>query len=231
MEDSTPGGAVEQNAQVEGDHSSCRLCEILHGDSSADSFDSMWLADTDHKALISVGAMVPGWTLVCPTQHQVNLVDCYDNPTFARFTSSVLSFLERRHGKCAVFEHGAHREDSLTGCGVGHAHLHLVPVGFPLSVEALRFAPELNWRPCVASDIREVADGQEYLYVSDEYRGADTQGLLCILRSPVSQFFRKVIGHRIGLGEFFDYKKYPMLELGLASAQQLRGDVRASVEV
>lgn len=52
---------------------------------------------------------------------------------------------------------------------------------------------------------------------------------------PISQFFRRVIASRVGLGELFDYKRYPMMEIGLsslarlsASAASLQGEQAAS---
>lgn len=208
------------------DQEACGICQVLRGVRD-DAFDSVWLADERHKALISVGALVPGWTVVFPMSHGANLAERYAEPAFTRFTEQALSLLHTRYGRCSVFEHGADTETSQTGCGVGHAHLHLVPLGFPLAVEALRHAPELDWQRTTASDVRRLAQDGEYLFVSDEYCGTDTVGLFARLHSPTSQFFRKLVAQRLGLAEFHDYKKFPMLDLARASAAEMREVARA----
>jgi len=217
-----------EDVRTEATQDDCRLCAILRDGSAVDAFESVWLGGDEYKALISVGAMVPGWTLVCPIEHEVNLTDHYSKSRFQDFVRKAHTHLQRRYGRCVVFEHGARREDSLTGCGVGHAHLHLVPLSFPLSLEALRSAPELDWRPCVMAQVQDLAAGGEYLFVADEYEGPTTAGLLARLDTPTSQFFRRVIAGRLGLPEFFDYKKYPMLDIARSSAEELRAVVTAS---
>lgn len=219
---------MKNEVQTQVGHADCRLCTILR-DGAADNFDSVWLASDEYKALISIGAMVPGWTLICPIDHDVNLADRYRDSRLHDFVQKSLQHLQRSYGACAVFEHGARAEDSLTGCGVGHAHLHLVPLNFPLSVEAIRFAPELNWQHCTMAEVSAIASGSEYLFVANEYASQNTSGLLAKLDTPTSQFFRRVIASRLGLAEFFDYKKYPMRDIAEFSAQALRAAVTATV--
>lgn len=219
---------MKHHIQTDPALAACRMCSILNDGAAADAFDSIWLASDEYKALISVGSMVPGWTLVCPIKHEINLTGQYGNSHFLDFVQTALGHLERRYGKCVVFEHGSYREDSLTGCGVGHAHLHLVPLDFPLAVEALRSATELDWQPCSITQVQDIAANSEYLFVANEYAGPGTSGLLAKLDTPVSQFFRRVIANRLGLPEFFDYKKYPMLDIAQSSAEALRAVVTAN---
>lgn len=206
-----PQGAKEVN---------CRFCALLGG--AQDSFSSIWLEDDAFKAMVSVGSFIPGWTLICPVTHAVNLVDYYNLQDFWDFASHAAHLIVRRYGTCAMFEHGAAQETSLTGCGVGHAHGHLVPLNFSLEVEAREFAPELTWRECRAEDVKVVADGKEYLFAATSFNGAQTRGILCVLETPTSQFFRQVIASKLGIGDLYDYKKYPMLEMARASAFELQ---------
>ena len=218
---------MKHEVRTEIGQADCRLCAILRDD-AADSFDSVWLASDEYKALISIGAMVPGWTLICPIEHDVNLADRYRDPNLHDFAHKTIGHLQQSYGPCAVFEHGSRAEDSFTGCGVGHAHLHLVPLNFPLAVEALRSAPELNWQRCAIAEVSTVASGSEYLFVANDYAGPDTSGLLAKLDTPTSQFFRRVIANRLGLAEFFDYKKYSMRDIAESSAHALRAAVMAT---
>jgi diadenosine tetraphosphate (Ap4A) HIT family hydrolase len=198
---------------------------LLRG--TSDVFDSTWLADGGYKAMVSVGALVSGWTLICPEAHAVNLCDHYGRKEFWKFASDAAGAIERRYGKCSYFEHGASSEMSLTGCGVGHAHGHLVPLDFSLESEARREAPNFAWRECLVIEAGALARGREYLFVASAFRGQATKGSLCILEAPTSQFFRQLIARRLGIGDLYDYKKYPMLDIAAASARELRRHVSA----
>ena len=198
----------------------CRFCSLLQG--ATDAFDSAWLSEGGYRAIVSVGALVSGWSLVCPVNHVVNLSDEYTQRNFWKFASDAARVLEDRYGPCAFFEHGASNEASLTGCGVGHAHGHLVPLSFSLEAEACLTAPEMEWRKCFASEVKAVAACREYLFVADKFEGAGSVGSLCILTEPTSQFFRRLIARKIGIGDLYDYKKYPMLDMATQSASELR---------
>lgn len=198
----------------------CRFCSLLNG--AEDKFNSTWLSDDAYRAIVSVGSFVPGWSMVCPVSHHINLSDFYRRQDFWDFTSIAADAVSRRYGKFTMFEHGAGTESSLTGCGVGHAHGHLVPLDFSLENEALKVAPELNWQQCRAADIKALVRGGEYLFVASTFEAEQTVGRLCVLETPTSQFFRKVIANKLGIGELYDYKKYPMLEIAQTSASELR---------
>lgn len=198
----------------------CRFCSLLNG--ADDSFDSCWMAEGSYKAIVSAGTLVPGWTLICPTHHIVNLSDDYRTNGYWRFASAVSEVLVSRYGDCAMFEHGAANEVSLTGCGVGHAHSHLVPLHFSLEEAARGASPDLFWHECQAKDIKALAKGNEYLFVASKFSENRTTGSLCLLKSPTSQFFRKVIANKLGIAEQYDYKKYPRLDVASNSAQELR---------
>jgi diadenosine tetraphosphate (Ap4A) HIT family hydrolase len=206
---------------------SCRFCTYFGGKGQKDGIDFPWLADDKYAALVSVGALVPGWTLICPIEHKLNMGEHYRTTEFWEFASQVEEVVRNRYGSTRVFEHGARATDSLTSCGIGHAHLHLVPLVFPLTIEALRFDPDKSWQPCSASQIEERTGGREYLFVSDQFEAKETKGLLCVLSEGTSQFFRRVIARRIGLNNFYDYRQYPMMDIGEASVRALREDALA----
>ena len=204
----------------------CRFCSLLTG--TKDAFDSLWLSEDHYRAIVSVGAFVPGWTLVCPTEHVVNLSGHYKREDFWAFTSTAAHVLEASYGRCAYFEHGASSSESLTGCGVGHAHGHLVPLNFSLEAEVLGLN-ELNWLQCSASEIRSIAKGNEYLFVATAFAGAKTRGSLCLLEAPISQFFLRVIARQLGIADMYDYKKYPMFDIAAESARKLRIQASATL--
>lgn len=213
----------------ESSKSHCRFCAVTAGGS--DVFDSRWHSTAGYAALVSVGAFVPGWTLVCPVAHAPNLLDHYGQADFWRFVSATAAMVESQYGKSVVFEHGAARETSLTGCGVGHAHLHIVPLQFSLQSAAVEASEgRLVWQRCDARDISLRAEGREYLFVADHLADKRTEGLICLLDEPTSQFFRRVIAGRLGMPDSFDYKMHPMLDIAKSSAAVLRAVATDVVE-
>lgn len=200
----------------------CRFCSFLHDETENEAVNIPWWRGSDYAALVSVGALVPGWTLVCPIEHDLNLSTHYSKRAFWESCTEVEAIVRKRYGSVRIFEHGPQSELSSTGCGTGHAHLHLVPLQFPLIVEALRWDQSLSWMPCRASDIHMASNGSEYLFVADEYRAEETRGLLCKLDVPQSQFFRRVIAQRLGMGEFYNYRHYPMRDIAWETWNDLR---------
>lgn len=207
---------------------SCRFCDIFSGTMTTQGIDQPWLSDSKYVAIVSVGALVPGWSLISPIAHATNMSPSFDDSEFWSFTSKAENILRNRYGKICVFEHGAQFSGSRTGCGTDHAHLHMVPLDFSLSQEAIRFDPALVWKRCPISEIAINTNGREYLFVSDDFRGQETIGLLCILEAPISQYFRKVIATRNGMSDFYNYRHFPMLEIAASSAAQLHMDVTAA---
>ncbi len=202
----------------------CRFCEYLRNSSPQEGINTPWVSDGTYSALVSVGALVSGWTLICPIEHELNMATHYRSAEMWAFVSTVEDLVRQRYGEVRLFEHGARFDGSLTGCGTDHAHLHLVPLDFLLIEEALQFDRTKVWQPCLASDIEEHTGGQEYLFVADCFARDRTEGMLCLLTKDTSQFFRRVIAHRLGLSDCFDYRRHPMMDIAESSAKQLRLD-------
>lgn len=208
----------------------CRFCGYLSGERSKKIIDSPWLQSKDYGALVSIGTLVPGWTLVCPKQHCLNMSTHYQNSEFWSFANEVEQILSKQYGPVAVFEHGAFSENSATSCGTGHAHMHFVPLNFALFLAALEFDGGKTWIASSASDVERLSAGKEYLFVADSFKDSQKTGHLCILNNSTSQFFRKVIADRLGIPELFDYKVNQMLEIAESSVTELIA-LRASSEV
>lgn len=199
----------------------CQFCAFLSGEGK-DKFESRWLNSQIYSAVASIGPLVPGWSLICPIRHSVNLCGHYSRAEFWTFTGNAVEAVQREYGECVLFEHGPRCEDSLTGCGTGHAHLHLVPLQFSLERAAKEFDTQLEWIRVAAKEIDYFAGGQEYLFVADRFDGELTSGMLCVLKSPTSQFFRRVIAKELRLENSYDYKQYPMLDSATLEANRLR---------
>lgn len=199
----------------------CRFCEFLTPLSKQAPVDTPWLVGDSYAAFVSIGALVPGWSLIVPKAHKINLSEDYSRADFWSFVNSAAKILKDQYSDFSIFEHGAFDFGSQTSCGTGHAHLHMVPLSFPLLSEALAYDKNLKWEDCLISEIFEKSQKSEYLYVADDYQGEHTVGKICILTSETSQFFRKVIANKLGIPGSYDYKKSPMLDITRNSFEAL----------
>lgn len=189
----------------------CRICAIASGYRALGTADRPWLEDSHYMAFTSIGALVEGWSLIAPKKHALNLLSNYADSTFCAFVEAAFDTVAKVYGRSVVFEHGGQFEGSTTNCGTSHAHLHIVPLSFSLQKSAKAFDASLDWSDCAAKDIRTQAAGREYLFVADEYRGAETSGLLCLLTEGQSQFFRRVIAENLGRSDEANYRTHPNL--------------------
>lgn len=206
--------------------SDCRFCAIVAG-TPASRLDSPWLSGEAYVALASLGAIIPGWSLVVPRSHCLNLDGHVHSADFNEFLKKAVNRVQEKYGPVAIFEHGSTAHDSVTSCGTSHAHMHLVPVDFNLVEVAKDFDRERTWYPCALSEIASVAQGREYLYMANTYSGAQTPGWISPLKVSCSQFFRKVISAHVGEGQLYDYKVYPRIEASLETARALSSDPKA----
>lgn len=211
---------MNQTQIDEVEHFSCRFCDHLARQDTI-GVDAPWLTGPNHSAFISIGAMVPGWSLVVTRDHRENMASEYSKTDFWDFLAETTSTLERIYGSVAIFEHGASDPNSFTSCGTGHAHLHVVPLPFCLTEATREYEPKMTWIECKLSDVEDNVKDREYLFFSDKYAGRETKGSLCLLEKETSQFFRKVIALNLGIPEDFNYKQHPQRNIVNASLKNI----------
>lgn len=202
----------------------CRFCGFLQSPESHPSVNHPWLSDEHYSAIASVGALVPGWSLICPHSHDINLARHYREPDFWGVVHDVNDRLERKYGTpIQFFEHGPSTFGSLTGCGTDHAHLHAVPLDFSIAAAATSDGDsKLSWFDCEAREISEISEGREYLFAITSVDGIHSKGKAALLNSSISQYFRKVIAHKLHMGDQFDYKHFPMMDIARQTVEDLQ---------
>jgi len=107
------------------------------------------------------------------------------------------------------FEHGNWTPGGLTGCGVDHAHLHIVPLPFDLLEAATSGGdPDIAWtRVPQAKKFRDLIPASgEYVSV---WNPLTQEGLTGALKKPQSQWIRRTIAKKLGKEEAWDYKVNP----------------------
>lgn len=173
------------------------------------------------------GSIVPGWVLLIPKRHvfsfrQLTTAEMLEAETQVKRISATLS---RFFGPVTIFEHGAAYSGSALGCGVDHAHLHVVSLVMDLVAEALR-DHKLQWNPLRHwSEFRsEVPLGSEYLLVSNIEKNAYLTNSV----PPVGQYFRRLIAKLSGQQERWDYQTFPFAENARATVEAFASSISPS---
>ena len=203
-------------------NSCCRFCNLVNGKYEYAEVDPPFVSNKLFVATASIGALVEGWTLIIPKDHQFSMKYFYNDPEFTDFTRHVIKRLNIEYGRLIVFEHGANREGSITSCGTNHAHLHLVPFKDSLTQELLDSG--LKWINSRVCDIFEKTEEAEYLFYTEigiEETWNNPSGYLHILSEPISQYFRRLIAFKLGHTGTSDYKQFPYIETAQKTRKKL----------
>lgn len=162
--------------------------------------------------LPSLGALVEGWMLVVPKQHFLSMGALPDSmiPEMQRLKQNVFERLERMYGAVCAFEHGPGGTQRSVGCGVDHAHLHMLPLQFDLASAVDTYLPSgSEWRDADLTDCRLAArHGDDYLYLEQPIG----RGRIVRHQNLGSQLFRRAIAAYLGLPEEFNWRKNPQIE-------------------
>ena len=191
------------------------------------------LAETEHFVVIpSLGSLVEGWVLIVPKDHYLSMgatpvglqseIDALER----RVTES----LHLRYQKPVVaFEHGPSAVKHGTGCGVDHAHLHLVPI----DCDVLRYAKPLvpgsaKWTFCGVDNgwtarTQAFNDGLDYLYLKPD----GEEAIIGVCSDFGSQVFRRAISTYLGAEGEFNWRIYPRIETVLQTIQTLGAELTA----
>ena len=193
---------------------SCCLCSKLSSGMQNEVWDKPLLETKNFVVLPSLGSLVPGWLLLIPKTHFVCMGAL--SPDLAtemdRLKQHLALQVSTEYGNACVFEHGPSRANKSIGCGVDHAHVHVVPVGFDLAEAARVFMPNdaawrrhATWNDCQTA----FAQGHDYLYVEQPLGS----GVIAVDDDFGSQVFRKAIAAHLGELEKFNWRDYPRLDL------------------
>lgn len=200
---------------------SCKFCKAKVAEIKQFQADEILYESDKYYAISSIGGFIPGWTLVFPKEHNLNLSGMYCHEELIAFISEVNNVVSELYGPTVVFEHGSNNEESQTACGVAHAHIHIVPFGQDIESLAKESAPNLPWEKTNLITLNNIVKDNEYFFCSSNYKGHETEGYVAISDTPQSQFFRKVLAKAVGLVDLYDYKKYRFEEVSADTAKKV----------
>ncbi|WP_298257560.1 hypothetical protein [uncultured Litoreibacter sp.] len=170
------------------------------------------LCETKNFAVLpSLGSLVPNWVLIIPKNPMPCLshLNLNEQNELTNLSERVRAKFSWSPAETFLFEHGGEYGSPIS-CGVDQAHLHLVNVDFDLILAAKNFNTELVWETeegCLPMPSTSEQKKAEYLACSNA-------GIVhfAFPKSPVSQFFRRVIAQETSQPEKWNYRDFPALE-------------------
>ncbi|MFT9206403.1 HIT family protein [Acetobacter orientalis] len=196
----------------------CEFCAEFQTDGPA-RFRSLYKNVAAHRivarsarfvAVPTIGQMFEGSFLILPIEH---VETCAIQTEDAR--AEMLSLTDEMithcsaFGKPIVFEHGATSAEG-GGCGIYHAHLHVVPI--PTATAAAELFPEATEEVVdLAAAWRTLHGSPHYLLLGD----GKSMRIRDLSTNPgvfPSQFFRRRLSEFFSLKTSWDWRSYPAVE-------------------
>jgi len=169
-----------------------------------------------HNCIVAptLGSIVPNWLLVIPEEPILNFREWNVRTSVApeRLVKDLLGHWGIRPDRALWFEHGPAAAGSTVGCGVDHAHLHVLidaPFSFVQMVSAASNAGHLHFRRAMTTNAYGVlpisgaylalASGEEVYFAENvEHVG--------------SQFLRRVIADLVDCRDGWNYRTHAHLD-------------------
>lgn len=155
----------------------------------------------------TVGAIVPGWLLVVPRKHFLCVGAMGDalRREMRELSETAAEALRVSFGPVTFFEHGPTEPATSVGCGVDHAHLHVVASNVDLLGGARQIAQQpLSWSRVAGMQLTADYFRRRLPYLYVELPNGEVW--LGTHSKIESQLFRKVIAAASGRADVFDWK-------------------------
>jgi diadenosine tetraphosphate (Ap4A) HIT family hydrolase len=168
----------------------------------------------------SVGQLVDGYLLVLPKDHYTTLDELTTElvAELADTSERVRAALSEIYGSCVCFEHGA-RGPLNGGCGIYHAHLHIVPLsGISDPAESLK----LKFPFAELVHLREIGHRSASLSSYLFYQDSDARLYLFDTGPLPSQYMRKLLADALRTQDW-DWRTAGREERLLATIRRLSG--------
>jgi diadenosine tetraphosphate (Ap4A) HIT family hydrolase len=220
---------MERSSSLQGVMTASRCCDFcgqVAGDPSRNAILRLLGSDWSVRPVLderpgavlmpSIGALVPGHVLVCPTEHARSFAatPAHLEPTLTELETAAARHLSESLGlPMHRFEHGSSRTGSRVACSVEHAHLHLVPAAVDLRHTLRSLA---DWREIGEGleALRAAAGDDEYLFYAaptgERWVATTTTGF-------PSQMLRRVLAEALDVDEW-NWREHPATERIQATA-------------
>lgn len=204
----------------------CVFCSQLNGGSARAPWNQPILESENFLVVPSLGSLVEGWTLLVPKQHYLSMGAL---PSGLRAEAESLQHDVERLLRAqfdqplVIFEHGPSAVKHGTGCGVDHAHTHVLPIDCALLALAMPLVPEgTEWLPAGWAERAAAYEaGLDYLYLKQD----GCPGVIAVAEDFGSQVFRKAIASYLGKPTEFSWREHPRHEVALQTTAKLRSAI------
>jgi diadenosine tetraphosphate (Ap4A) HIT family hydrolase len=181
----------------------------------------------------TIGQIVEGYCLVFPKRPVLNLTElsAEEKEDFVMTTERVWGAVDECYGSPILFEHGAVPTEPTVGCGVNHAHLHIVP-GFDLDDVSGQLSQRFpSWRPC-----RNFAD-----WLCSEFPATEPYMIVGRLEGPLlrygygarreSQCIRRILASLLPDSPEWNWRKAGVEERLWVTQRTLRSEIEGQSAV
>jgi diadenosine tetraphosphate (Ap4A) HIT family hydrolase len=202
------------------------MLESTRDDVGCEPWDQVLIQTPNFVVLPTIGAIVEGWVLLVPKKHYL-CIGALKNELLLELEelkSLVSEILQDCYGAITVFEHGPASTGHPVGCGIDHAHLHMVPTKCDL-IKGVRevFPHSLQWIEArgIKDTVTYYEKGLSYLYIEQPIGKAYLASHL----SLVSQLFRRVIAVSVGHPERYDWNIFKEQHIVELTVNKLRAQI------
>jgi ATP adenylyltransferase len=206
----------------------CSFCSRMAGEHSANTAEPWQTVIFESPNFVvwpSMGGFVEGWLLAVPKEHALNVsqMSVGGRAELGRLLDHVTADLRRVYGPIVAFEHGPVHAAQPVGCGIDHAHVHLVPyqASFHREVEAT-LGRQLTWEPLAS--LADVPSGRALPYVS--VQDSDGRSFVCFDAAIPSQLGRRTLG-RLEQTQTWDWRSDPHVQTVSRTVRRLSGAPQA----
>lgn len=186
----------------------CRFCHLCDPHREHMSpWDHIIISSRTFLVVPSKGALVPGWLMVIPRRHvlSTSVMTKDEFKDLHDILAETKAIVADTFGPPTVFEHGAACANTTFGCGIDHAHVHVVPLPFHLRT-AVQSSVDVEWSQS-EDEFLKVTSTLRAPYVA--FSGPDLATWVATPNNIPRQFFRRMIATRLGRPDQFDYDQYP----------------------
>jgi len=207
----------------------CIYCDnILNGQVKKATCDEILFETSNFVVTTSLGAFVEGWVLIISKRHITSMSRLSEGELSEPNTTmgDVRTKVEQIYGKTVVFEHGSLVPGTHFGCGIDHAHVHIVPFNYSIIPIVDQEKPNICWRPIIRiEDI--IVEKKPYLFIIDR---EERNGVISNPDSIPSQFIRRVLAKHLGIPESFDYHQYLFQDKAAATYDCLKNEFNCALK-
>jgi hypothetical protein len=172
-------------------------------------FNETLFETKNFKVIPTLGSLIEGWLLVLPKRHFISFGAINNDHLYNELDillSKLSIIVEREYGNYIIFEHGPVLPQTLVGCGVDYAHLHIVPINIDLIQKSSKYLNSPSW-----VDVTNIRFVREYFKADIPYllfQDSSRTVHIGTDKEIPSQVFRKVIAEHLKIVDEYDWKQF-----------------------